>query len=222
MRRRIYLLRHADVAYVGKDGRPVRPDEATLTPEGEKQAERLAEVLRPVPFDRAITSGLPRTLETARRILAARGPAIESWPDLAEIRGGRLRDISPEALEAALLSAFRGAAPEAARFLGGESIGQLFDRVLPAIQRLIDARDWDCALAVLHGGVNRAWLSWALTGARTFLGHLEQAPGCINVLDFGEGWVVRTINLRLWDPLSLDGRETTMERLYQELRGIPR
>jgi hypothetical protein len=42
------------------------------------------------------------------------------------------------------------------------------------------------------------------------------------VLDFGEGWVVRTINLRLWDPLSLDGRETTMERLYQELRGIPR
>jgi hypothetical protein len=45
-----------------------------------------------------------------------------------------------------------------------------------------------------------------LTGARTFLGHVEQAPGCINVLDVGEGWVVRTINLRLWDPLSLDGR----------------
>ncbi len=105
--------------------------------------------------------------------------------------------------------------------MGGESIGQLFDRVLPAIQRLIDARDWDCALAVLHGGGNRAWLSLALTGARTFLGHVEQAPGCINVL-VGEGWVVRTINLRLWDPLSLDGRETTMERLYQELKGIRR
>src|SRR5260370_4813270 len=141
---------------------------------------------------------------------------------LAEIRGGRLRDISPEALEAALLDGFRGVGPESAGFLGGESMGQLFDRVLPAIQRLTDARDWDCALAVLHGGVNRAWLNWALTGARTFLGHVEQAPGCINVLDVGEGWVVRTINLRLWDPLSLDGRETTMERLYQELRGIPR
>jgi hypothetical protein len=35
---------------------------------------------------------------------------------LAEIRGGRLRDISPEALEAALLGAFRGAAPESAGF----------------------------------------------------------------------------------------------------------
>src|SRR5260370_15482568 len=176
MRRRIYLLRHAEVAYVGKDGRPVRPDEATLTPEGEKQAERLAEVLRPVPFDRAITSGLPRTLETARRILAERGPAIESWPDLAEIRGGRLRDISPEALEAALLGAFRGAAPESARFLGGESIGELFDRVLPSIQRLIDARDSDCALAVLHGGGDPARLGWALAGAPPFPGPLAPSP----------------------------------------------
>src|SRR5260370_42672553 len=97
MRRRIYLLRHAEVAYVGKDGRPVRPDEATLTPEGEKQAERLAEVLRPVPFDRAITSGLSRTLETARRILAARGPAIHRGPDLPATRGGGLRVTSARA-----------------------------------------------------------------------------------------------------------------------------
>src|SRR5229473_392012 len=223
MRRRIYLLRHADVAYVGKDGRLVRPDEAALTPEGEKQAERLAEVLRPVPFDRAITSGLPRTLETARRILAGRGPAIESWPDLAEIRGGRLRDISPEALKAALLGAFRAAAPESARFLGGESIGELFDRVLPAIQRLIDDPGWDCALLVLHGGVNRAILSYAVTGVRTFLGHLEQSPACVNVLDIGEEWVVRAVNLCLDDLLHVSGRETTMEKLLAQIRDhLPR
>ena len=31
---------------------------------------------------------------------------------------------------------------------------------------------------VLHGAVNRAILSYALTGERTFLGNFEQAPGC--------------------------------------------
>jgi probable phosphoglycerate mutase len=33
-RRRIYLLRHAEVAYFDEDGQPVAPDEVPLTPAG--------------------------------------------------------------------------------------------------------------------------------------------------------------------------------------------
>jgi probable phosphoglycerate mutase len=224
MRRRIYLLRHAEVRYVGEGGRLVRPEEAALTAEGEAQARELGKLLAPVRFDRVVTSGLARTLATARCLLEGRpdAPVPESWPELAELRGGKLRDLAPGALEAALLGAFRGTAPESARFLGGESIGELFDRVLPALQRLLDDARWDCALLVLHGGVNRALISWALTSARMFLGHIEQSPGCINVLDVGVGWVVRAINVRLPDPLFLDGRETSMEKLYAELTGAHR
>ena len=57
--------------------------------------------------------------------------------------------------------------------------------------------DWDTALAVLHGAVNRAILSYALTGERMFLGHFEQAAGCINVLDVGDHWIVRAVNVKL-------------------------
>lgn len=224
MRRRIYLLRHAEVRYVGEDGRLIRPDQAALTAAGEEQARALGKLLAPVRFDRVITSALPRTLATARRVVAGRdAPAPESWPDFNELRPGRLRDLPAGALEDALLGAFRGPAPESARFLGGESIGALFDRVLPALQRLLDAPGWDCALLVLHGAVNRALISWALTATRSFLGHLEQSPGCLNILDVGAGpdadWVIRALNHRPSDPLFLDGRATTMEQLYQELRG---
>jgi probable phosphoglycerate mutase len=224
MRRRIYLLRHAEVSYLGMGNRLVRPEEAALTPVGEAQARALGKLLAKVRFDRVVTSGLPRTLDTARRLLEGRAdaPAVESWPDFAELRGGKLRDLAPSALEEALLGAFRGAVTESTRFLGGESIGDLFDRVLPALQRLIGDPGWDCALLVLHGAVNRALISWALTGARTFLGHIEQSPGCLNILDIGEGWVVRTVNFRPEDPLFLDGRETTMEKLHAELRGAVR
>ena len=70
--------------------------------------------------------------------------------------------------------AFRGVIPNDARFLRGESIGELFDRVLPALERLT-AEDWDTALAILHGGVNRALLSYALTGERMFLGQTAKS-----------------------------------------------
>jgi probable phosphoglycerate mutase len=49
----------------------------------------------------------------------------------------------------------------------------------------------------MHGGVNRAILSYALTGQRLFLGNLAQTGGCINALDVGEApndWVVRLMN----------------------------
>ena len=82
------------------------------------------------------------------------------------------------------------------RFLGGETIGELFDRVLPALDRLVaDPVVGHASLLVLHGAVNRAILSYALTGERLFLGQFEQAPGCINVLDVGDGWIVRAVNV---------------------------
>src|SRR5262249_15014589 len=59
-RRRIYLVRHADVSYFDGDGRPVRPDTVPLNPEGRRQAEALARELAAVPFDRAVSSDLPR------------------------------------------------------------------------------------------------------------------------------------------------------------------
>jgi broad specificity phosphatase PhoE len=221
MRRRIYLLRHAEVSYVDTGGRPIRPEQAALTGKGEAQARALGQLLATVHFDRVVTSGLPRTIDTARRVLDGRSspPAVESWPEFSELKGGRLRELTQSGLKEALLGAFRGAVPETTRFLGGESIGELFDRVLPAFQRLLAEPGWDCALLVLHGGVNRALLSWVLTGMRTFLGHIEQSPGGLNILDIGEDFVVRTINFRPDDPLFLDGRQTTMEKLHEELRG---
>ena len=110
--------------------------------------------------------------------------------------------------------------PNETRFLRGESIGELFDRVLPAVERLVADDGWDTALAVLHGGVNRAILSYALTGERMFLGHFEQAPACVNVLDLGEGgeWIVRAVNVAPYDLLHVSHRSTTMERYWEQFR----
>jgi probable phosphoglycerate mutase len=206
------------VSYFGADGIPVDPREVPLNEEGIAQAKAVAATLRDVAFDRVLTSGLPRTLQTAA--IVAPGREAESWPALREIQGGRLSEIPADALEHEFVHAFRGVIPNESRFLRGESIGELFDRVLPAVERLVADDGWDTTLAVLHGGVNRAILSYALTGERMFLGHFEQAPGCVNVLDLGDGgeWIVRAVNLAPYDPLHRAHRSTTMERYWEEFR----
>jgi probable phosphoglycerate mutase len=216
MRRRLYLMRHAEVSYFGVDGTPVNPAEVPLNAEGLVQAETVRDALRGIELDRVVTSGLPRTLETAAIVSPERPP--ESWPELREIQGGRLSEIPTDALQHEFVHAFRGVIPNETRFLRGESIGELFDRVLPALERLVADDAWHTLLAVLHGGVNRALLSYALTGERMFLGHFEQAPACVNVLDLGDGdeWIVRAVNVAPYDLLHRSHRQTTMERYWEQ------
>ncbi|MGF6774608.1 broad specificity phosphatase PhoE [Paraburkholderia sp. GAS199] len=223
-RRRIFLMRHGDVTYFDDSGRAIDPETVPLNANGREQASAAGRVFaeQQVRFDRVIVSGLPRTVETAQRVLAETHQHVELEIESAwqEIRGGRLSQIPPQDIEAAFLGVFDGIVPESTRFLDGETIGSLFDRVLPALAALREDTSWDTVLLVLHGGVNRAILSHALTaGGRTFFGHLAQATGCINALDVGveaRDWVLRTINYSPPSPLHRDVRNTTMEMLYAQ------
>jgi probable phosphoglycerate mutase len=149
-------------------------------------------------------------------VAPAREP--EAWPELREIESGRLGEIPEDQLEAVFTGAWRDVVPEDTPFLGGETIRSLLDRVLPAVDRLLADGEWDVVLLVLHGAVNRAILSHALTGGRAFLGNLEQSPACINVLDVGDDWVVRAVNHTPYDPAHLRNRLRTMEELWAEFR----
>ncbi len=229
-RRRIFLMRHGSVTYFDAAGNPVLPESVPLNTAGREQATAAGRVFAEsgIRFDRVIVSGLPRTLETASLVLAETKQQLElqQIPELVEIRGGKLAAIPDAELREAFIGAFEGVAPEEKRFLAGESIGELMDRVHPAIDALRADADWDTLLLVLHGGVNRAILSYALTGQRLFLGNLAQTAGCINALDVGDAhhdWVVRFMNYSPPSALQAESRGTTMEALfhqYRKARGI--
>ena len=206
-------MRHAQVRYF----RGEHPHDVLLTDAGRAQAAAAAEALREVHFDRVITSGLPRTLETARAV----APNVDHDENsaLREIESGELRGVAPEVVQEMMTAAFRGVVPLDTRFLGGETIAELLDRVIPAIDELVADDGWDVALLVLHGAVNRAILSRALMADRVFLGAFEQAPACINVLDVDrEGsFIVRAVGYTPYDPAhAKQERRTTMEQLWQE------
>ena len=216
MRRRLYLMRHGAVAYFDDTGNPVAPDDVPLTREGREQALAARTLLADVRLDRVMASGLPRTTETAA--LVAPEHEVELWPELREIMGSKLSSIPADELEEAFVHAFRGVVPNDKRFLGGETIGGLFDRVVPALERLVADAAWDTVLVVAHGAVNRAILSYVLTGERMFLGRFEQAPGCLNVLDVGEDSIVRAVNVAPVDLVHATTRKTTMEQYWDQYR----
>src|SRR5262245_53758024 len=135
-RRRVYLMRHGDVSYFPQ-GRPVPPEGVPLNDTGRAQAQAAARALAEASFDRAISSGLPRTDETAAIVLGERDLAIDVQPALREIRPGRLNDIPPDDLHCAFTTALTRPLTADDRFLGGESFGALQGRVLPAFHAIV-------------------------------------------------------------------------------------
>ncbi len=223
-RRRIYLMRHAEVAYFDEAGRPHPPRTVPLTAEGREQARAAARALAPVPLDRVVTSPLPRTAETARLVLDGRSLAPEVREELREIEGGRLRDIPEEGLEAAFTGAFLRLGRES-RFLGGETFGAFVDRVVPAFPALCAELGWRHLLVVAHGGTNRAILLHALGAGIASFGAIEQDAACVNIIDVepdpaGDGVraIVRLLNHTPYNEQKLGLERTTMERLYRAYR----
>lgn len=225
-RRRIYLMRHGEAAYL-KDDETVVDDTrlVPLTEFGREQVHKQAELLAGVEFDRAVCSGLPRTVETAEIILEGRdGPALEIAESMAEIEG--TRDHQPEDLKAwiaHIANPWADAHDPDARFIGGETFGEFAARVLPAFETLIAARDWRTLLLVLHGGVNRLLLNHVM--GLPFAGTLtiEQDTACLNIIDVDtrdhrvSRYLVRAINVTGYNLSKAGIHLTDMERAAQRI-----
>jgi probable phosphoglycerate mutase len=215
-------MRHGSVVY-HDDGETIDGRLVALSEKGrlEATAAGIAFAHHGVLFDRVITSGLKRTVETAVRVMEEirQHVEIEEIEAFEELESGDLDAIALPELRDAVVGAFSGVVPLEKRFAGGESIGALFARVEPALQALIDDKTWETALCVFHGGVNRAILSLALTGQRMFLGNLSQAPASISAIDVGgsyHDWVVRYVGLAPTDLLQAQARQSTLEAMLDQ------
>ncbi len=223
VRKRVYLLRHGEVSYFDADGRPVNPRNVRLTERGVAEARAVADLLEGEAIDRAVTSGLPRTRETAELALAGRDIAIEDDADLAEIRGGRFADVDPEQALDALAHAYDGAASGGAWFGHGERFADFESRVLAAVRRLVADSGWRRLLLVGHDAVNRAILCWAAGTGLGAMPALEQDYGGLSVLDIDvdvatgaiRRKLLRTVNLTPLDPAKRERWQTSMEPVYE-------
>lgn len=224
-RRRIWLMRHAEAAYIDEHGNITRdPRLVPLSAHGRAEAAQMAKLLEGAGFDRAVCSGLPRTVETAGIVLAGSGLELERVPALEEVRGGGAAASADRPFEPRDLAQSLAVANDAgARFLGGESFAELQTRVLGAVDALVADPAWSRMLLVCHGGVNRVILAWALGTDLRAAARMEQDSCCLNVIDLDHDdesgrllrTIVRGLNVTASDPAKHGRWLTSLESQAQ-------
>jgi probable phosphoglycerate mutase len=227
-RRRLYLFRHGSVDYIEPSGEWVAdPDLVDLNPHGVAQAEAMAALFADVHVDRAICSGLPRTVQTGEAVLGPRDIELEGNAGFEEIRPPKGEPAGGyDIVTDIAFSHWRAEHPDA-RFLGGETYSGFYERIVAAAGEILDDDDWDNLAVFAHGGTNSALLGWVTgIGMRGF-GLIDQATCCLNIVDFdveSDGRVVRKVvramNVTAYDPVMRRRDHGDMEALATRLLAI--
>lgn len=210
-RRRLYLVRHAQVRYFSADNKGQGPDEAALTDIGIEQAKRVGSCLQDCRFDRVFSSPVSRCQKTLSFLMAGREHSPQIVEALREAQPSALESLSAEAIRTGLLNAF-----EADAFLGGETYSNLMQRADLALQTLL-SESWQSALVVAHEMINRAVLARLMHSDHQLFKHLEQDECCINIIDFDErgNGFLRLLNYCAYEPLATSLYSRSLERVYQ-------
>jgi probable phosphoglycerate mutase len=165
-----------------------------LSDEGRQQAIRLAERLDNEGVTAVYSSPLARTLETARIIATRCGLPIETRDGLREISHGRWEGLTRKEVESRYADEYAAWEEDPFTFApeGGESGVAVLARVLPVIREIVTRHQGQRVLVVSHKATIRLALS-SLLGfdARGYRDRLDQAPACLNVLEFRDPVRVR-------------------------------
>jgi alpha-ribazole phosphatase/probable phosphoglycerate mutase len=189
---RLLLIRHAEPDEAAH-GRCYGRLDVGLSSVGLASAERLAESLRAVELDAVYVSPRLRAVQTA----AALGTPRTVDDRLRELDFGHLEGRTYDDIEREQPEFFRSwmETPTLVRFPGGESYGELRERVSAALDDIVTANHDRTVALVSHGGVIRAALALALglPDDRAFALALGYAR--ISIVDVFDGTpIVRLVN----------------------------
>jgi len=218
-------MRHGDVEYFDSAGASVpHHHNVHLTSLGQEQCRSAAAFFSGIALDRVITSGLPRTLQTAEGVLAGRQISISGDSRLREVEPGKMSDwvgVTPEKIRQVIVEALSGTIGPDTVFLGGETLGQASRRALDGWNDAL-AGEGNNLLLVAHGFINRLILAHCLEAPLAAIASMEQDTGCINLIEVDSAgrYLVRLVNFTPHDPAKAHFRLSTLESLFHQfLRG---
>jgi broad specificity phosphatase PhoE len=186
MTTRIYLIRHGATVLSAED-RFAGATDVDLSDEGRRQAEALAVRLSDDHITAVYCSPMKRTIETATIVARPQKLTPIRRDGLREINHGRWESLRRSDVEAQFPEEY--AAWEEDPFiyapLEGESGLSVMARALPVIREVVLTHRDETVAIVSHKATIRLIIS-SLLGfdPRGYRDRLDQAPACLNVLDF--------------------------------------
>ena len=186
MTTRLYLVRHGATRFTAED-RFSGADNVELSAEGRAQAQRLAERLADDRVAAVYCSPLSRALDTATIVARPHGVAPVAREGLREIAHGHWEGLSRREVAERFADEYAAWEEDPFTFApaGGESGLGVLARALPVIREIVAGHRGQSVVVVSHKATIRLVIS-SLLGfdARGYRDRLDQAPACLNVLDF--------------------------------------
>jgi probable phosphoglycerate mutase len=183
---RLYLVRHGATRLTAED-RFSGAVGVDLSDEGRRQAVRLGERLRNEGMTSLYSSPLSRAVETASIVAGPGGLPIEKRDGLRETSHGHWEGLSRREVESRYPDEYAAWEEDPFTFApeGGESGVAVLARALPVIREIVTRHPGEHVVVVSHKATIRLVLS-SLLGfdPRGYRDRLDQAPACLNVLDF--------------------------------------
>lgn len=183
---RLHLIRHGATTLSAED-RFAGAVDVPLSDEGRAQAARLGERLQSTKLCAVYASPLSRTMETARLVGGPQG--LEPLPrdGLREIAHGHWEELRRQEVEERFRAEYDAWEEDPFTYAppGGETGLAVMARALPVIREIVLAHPGENIAVVSHKATIRLLLS-SLLGfdARGYRDRLDQAPACLNIVDF--------------------------------------
>lgn len=186
MTTRLYLVRHGATPLTAED-RFSGAIGVDLSEAGRAQVAGLARRLADDHLAAIYTSPLSRTVETAAILAAPHALTPLHRDGLREISHGRWEGLTRKEVEARFPEEYAAWEMDPFTFApeGGESGISVLARALPVIREIVTQHEGQNVLVVSHKATLRLLVS-SLLGfdARGYRDRLDQAPACLNILDF--------------------------------------
>jgi broad specificity phosphatase PhoE len=186
MATRLLLVRHGATQLTAED-RFSGAVGVDLSDEGRFQVQQLAARLGREPIRAVYTSPLSRTMDTALLLAQPHGLTPIANDGLREIRHGRWEGLTRREVEERFPEEYSAWEADPFTFApqDGESGLAVLARALPVLRAIVVAHPDERVLVVSHKATLRLVLS-SLLGfdARGYRDRLDQAPACLNVVDF--------------------------------------
>jgi probable phosphoglycerate mutase len=186
MTTRLLLVRHGATVLSAED-RFAGSTDVDLSEEGQEQARGLSERLASEPIAAVYASPMKRTVLTAKIAAAPLGLEPITDAGLREIAHGRWEGLTRAEVEARFADEYASWDEDPFTFApeGGESGVSVMARALPVVRAIVQRHPKQTVLVVSHKATIRLVLASLLgIDARGYRDRLDQAPCCLNVVDF--------------------------------------
>ncbi|WP_301859711.1 histidine phosphatase family protein [uncultured Megasphaera sp.] len=195
---RIILIRHGETKW-NVEGRYQGQEDTQLSERGLAQGHMVAQGLKDIPMDRAISSPLERSYMTCQFCADLHGLNVEKDSRLIEINHGDWEGCLADEIRQKYPKEFQQwhSQPQLVTMpgKGGESLDDVRRRARAAFDEYAEKYDGQTVLVAAHDAVNKAIICDVLGLDMSHFWQIKQDNTCINVLECHDGvWRLVLLN----------------------------